>query len=160
RADRAYLVLSRLGTARRAAGARDRVRHAHHRRPHPRTRQGCSRLPGLRPAGSKGRFTMRLKDKVAIITGAASGIGKDIAVVFAREGAKVAIADLNQKAADATAREIDPGGKRAIGVAMDVSDEQQVEAGIARVIEAFGMLDILVSNAGIQIVAPLVEFEF
>jgi 3-hydroxybutyrate dehydrogenase len=52
---------------------------------------------------------MRLKDKVAIITGAASGIGKDIAVVFAREGAKVAIADLNQKAADATAREIDPG---------------------------------------------------
>jgi 3-hydroxybutyrate dehydrogenase len=54
---------------------------------------------------------MRLKDKVAIITGAASGIGKDIAVVFAREGAKVAIADLNQKAADATAREIDAGGK-------------------------------------------------
>jgi 3-hydroxybutyrate dehydrogenase len=50
-------------------------------------------------------------DKVAIITGAASGIGKDIAIVFAREGAKVAIADLNQKAADATAREIDPGGK-------------------------------------------------
>jgi 3-hydroxybutyrate dehydrogenase len=103
---------------------------------------------------------MHLKDKVAIITGAASGIGKDIAIVFAREGAKVAIADLNQKAADATAREIDAGGKRAIGVAMDVTDEQQVEAGTARVIEAFGRLDVLVSNAGIQIVAPLVEFEF
>jgi 3-hydroxybutyrate dehydrogenase len=103
---------------------------------------------------------MRLKDKVAIITGAASGIGKDIAVVFAREGAKVAIADLNQKTADATAREIDPGGKRVIGVAMDVTDEQQVEAGTVRVIEAFGALDVLVSNAGIQIVAPLVEFEF
>jgi 3-hydroxybutyrate dehydrogenase len=103
---------------------------------------------------------MRLKDKVAIVTGAASGIGKDIAIVFAREGAKVAIADLNQKAADATAREIDAGGKRAIGVAMDVTDEQQVEAGTARVIEAFGRLDVLVSNAGIQIVAPLVEFEF
>jgi len=103
---------------------------------------------------------MRLKDKVAIITGAASGIGKDIAVVFAREGAKVAIADLNQKAADATAREIDPGGKRVIGVAMDVTDEQQVEAGTVRVIEVFGALDVLVSNAGIQIVAPLVEFEF
>jgi 3-hydroxybutyrate dehydrogenase len=103
---------------------------------------------------------MHLKDKVAIITGAASGIGKDIAIVFAREGAKVAIADLNQKAADATAREIDAGGKRAIGVAMDVTDEQQVEAGTARVIEAFGGLDVLVSNAGIQIVAPLVEFEF
>jgi 3-hydroxybutyrate dehydrogenase len=54
---------------------------------------------------------MRLNDKVAIITGAASGIGKDIAIVFAREGAKVAIADLNQEAADATAREIDPGGE-------------------------------------------------
>jgi len=103
---------------------------------------------------------MRLKDKVAIITGAASGIGKDIAIVFAREGAKVAIADLNQEAADATAHEIDPGGKRAIGVAMDVSDEQRVEAGTVKVIEAFGALDILVSNAGIQIVAPLVEFEF
>jgi 3-hydroxybutyrate dehydrogenase len=103
---------------------------------------------------------MRLNDKVAIITGAASGIGKDIAIVFAREGAKVAIADLNQKAADATAREIDPGGKRAVGVAMDVTDEQQVEAGTAKVIEAFGTLDILVSNAGIQIVAPLVDFEF
>ena len=103
---------------------------------------------------------MRLNNKVAIITGAASGIGKDIAVVFAREGAKVAIADLNQKAADATAREIDPGGKRAIGVAMDVTDEQQVEAGTAKVIAAFSGLDILVSNAGIQIVAPLVDFEF
>lgn len=103
---------------------------------------------------------MRLNDKVAIITGAASGIGKDIAIVFAREGAKVAIADLNQKAADATAREIDPDGKRAIGVAMDVTDEQQVQAGTARVVEAFGALDILVSNAGIQIVAPLVDFEF
>ena len=103
---------------------------------------------------------MRLNDKVAIITGAASGIGKDIAIVFAREGAKVAIADLNQKAADATAREIDPDGKRAVGVAMDVTDEQQVQAGTARVVEAFGALDILVSNAGIQIVAPLVDFEF
>ena len=103
---------------------------------------------------------MRLKEKVAIITGAASGIGKDIAIVFAREGAKVAIADLDQKSADATAREIDPSGKRAIGVAMDVSDEQQVDAGTAEVIDAFGALDILVSNAGIQIVAPLVDFEF
>jgi 3-hydroxybutyrate dehydrogenase len=103
---------------------------------------------------------MRLNDKVAIITGAASGIGKDIAIVFAREGAKVAIADLNQKAADTTAREIDPNGKRAIGVAMDVTNEQQVQAGTDRVVEAFGALDILVSNAGIQIVAPLVDFEF
>jgi 3-hydroxybutyrate dehydrogenase len=103
---------------------------------------------------------MRLNGKVAIITGAASGIGKDIAHVFAREGAKVAIADLNQEAADATAREIDRSGKRAIGVMMDVTDEQQVDAGTAKVIDAFGTLDVLVSNAGIQIVAPLVEYEF
>ena len=103
---------------------------------------------------------MRLQEKVAIITGAASGIGKEIAVVFAREGAKIAIADLDKKAADATARELDPSGKRAIGVAMDVSDEQQVDAGAARVVDTFGAIDILISNAGIQIVAPLVEFEF
>ncbi len=103
---------------------------------------------------------MRLKDKVAIVTGAASGIGKEIAVTFAREGAKVAIADLDQKAADATAREINSTGKRALGVAMDVANERTVEEGTAQVIETFGTLDVLVSNAGIQIVAPLVEFEF
>jgi 3-hydroxybutyrate dehydrogenase len=103
---------------------------------------------------------MRIKDKVAVVTGAASGIGKEIALVFAREGAKIAIADLDQRAAEATAREIDASGKRAIGVAMDVADEDQVEAGIARVIKAFDAIDVLVSNAGIQIVAPIVDFEF
>ena len=103
---------------------------------------------------------MRLKDKVAVITGAASGIGKQIAVVFAREGAKVAIADLDLKSADATARELDPSGQRAIGVAMDVADETQVNAGIAKVVARFGALDVLISNAGIQIVAPIVDFEF
>ena len=103
---------------------------------------------------------MRLKDKVAVITGAASGIGKEIAIIFAKEGAKVAIADLDLKAAEGTARELDPSGKRAIGVAMDVSDEAQVDAGIAKVIATFGALDVLISNAGIQIVAPIVDFEF
>ncbi len=103
---------------------------------------------------------MRLKDKVAIVTGAASGIGKEIAIIFAREGAKVAIADLDQKAADATAREIDPTGKRAVGVAMDVANEQQVDDGTAKVVATFGSLDVLISNAGIQIVAPIVDFEF
>jgi 3-hydroxybutyrate dehydrogenase len=103
---------------------------------------------------------MRLKDKVAIITGAASGIGKEIAIIFAREGAKIGIADLDQKAADTTAREIDPSGNRAIGVAMDVANEEQVDAGTAKVIKKFGALDVLVSNAGIQIVAPIVDFEF
>ena len=102
----------------------------------------------------------RLMDKVAVITGAASGIGKEIALAFAREGAKVAIADLDQHAAQQAAAEIDPMFQRALGAAMDVSSEDQVEDGIARVLETFGRLDILISNAGVQIVAPLVEFEF
>ena len=103
---------------------------------------------------------MRLENKVALITGSASGIGKEIAIIYAREGAKVAIADLNLQAAEATAREIDPTGKRAIGVAMDVTDEAQVDSGTTKVIETFGSLDVLVSNAGIQIVAPLVDYDF
>ena len=102
----------------------------------------------------------RLADKVAVITGAASGIGKEIALAFAREGAKVAIADLDAAAALAAATEIDPDLERALPITMDVSDEAQVEGGIARVIEAFDRLDILVSNAGVQIVSPLVDFEF
>ncbi len=103
---------------------------------------------------------MRLKDKVAVITGAASGIGKEIAITFAREGGKVVIADLDQKAADATAAELDPSGARAFGVAMDVASEEQVNAGIAKSIARFGALDVLVSNAGIQIVDPIVDFDF
>jgi 3-hydroxybutyrate dehydrogenase len=102
----------------------------------------------------------RLQDKVAVITGAASGIGKEIALTFAQEGARVVIADLDPKAAQETAGAIDPSGQRSLGVAMDVSHEEQVEAGMTRVIEAFGRLDILISNAGVQIVAPVVEFEF
>ena len=102
----------------------------------------------------------RLVDKVAVITGAASGIGKEIALTFAREGAKVVIADLDRKAAEQAAFEIDPTARRAIGIAMDVVNEEQVEAGMARAVEAFGRLDVLVSNAGVQFVAPLVEFEF
>lgn len=103
---------------------------------------------------------MRLKDKVALVTGAASGIGKEIATLFAAEGAKVAIADLNQKGADATAGELESRGGKAIGIAMDVTSEQQVEAGFARLAEAFGGIDILVSNAGIQIVEPVDQFDF
>jgi len=102
---------------------------------------------------------MRLKDKVAIVTGAASGIGKEIAKTFAREGARVVIADLNQKAADATATELGGAGK-ALGVAMDVTNEQQVDAGVARTVQQFGRVDVLVSNAGIQIVNPLDQFPF
>jgi 3-hydroxybutyrate dehydrogenase len=103
---------------------------------------------------------MKLQGKSAIVTGAASGIGKEIALLFAREGAKVAIADLVKKAADDTAAEIRKAGGQAMGVAMDVSDEEQVNAGVAAVAKEFGGVDVLVSNAGIQIVYPLEEFSF
>src|ERR1039457_954801 len=102
----------------------------------------------------------RLEGKVAFITGAASGIGKEIALEFAREGAKIAIADLNKRAADATAAEIETAGGRAIGVAVDVTDEAQVEAAVQASIKIFGNIDILISNAGIQIVHPLEQFSF
>lgn len=105
---------------------------------------------------------MRLQNKVAIVTGAASGIGKEIANTYAREGAKVAIADLNLDAANAAAAELEAayGKGCAIGVAMDVTNEQQVDAGTDAVVKAFGRLDILVSNAGIQTVMPFDQFDY
>jgi 3-hydroxybutyrate dehydrogenase len=98
---------------------------------------------------------MRLKDKIAIVTGAASGIGKEIARTFVREGAKGVIADLDPAAAKAKGAELGAADRRALGVAMDASVESQVEAGIAAAAETFGRIDILVSNDGIQTVAPL-----
>jgi len=103
---------------------------------------------------------MQLKDKVAFITGSASGIGKEIAIVYAREGAKIVIADLNKEAADATAVELKASGAQAIGVAVDVTSEDQVNAAVEQAVAAFGGIDILISNAGIQIVHPLEEFTF
>ncbi len=103
---------------------------------------------------------MMLSGKVAVITGAASGIGNDIALEFVRHGAKVVIADLQLEKAEAAAAVLDPKGEAAMAVAMDVADERQVEAGVEAVIKRFGRVDILVSNAGIQIVAPLDQFKF
>ena len=103
---------------------------------------------------------MTLTGKVAFVTGAASGIGREIAHEYDKAGACVANADINQAAADATASEIVKSGGKAIGVAADVTDEAQVEAAVAKTIAAFHNIDILVSNAGIQIVHPIEEFTF
>jgi 3-hydroxybutyrate dehydrogenase len=102
---------------------------------------------------------MRLKDKVAIVTGAASGIGKEIARTFVAEGAKIVIADLNLTGAEMAAAELGGPGK-ALGVGVDVTNEAQVEAATAKAIATFGRIDVLVSNAGIQTVAPLDQFDF
>jgi len=103
---------------------------------------------------------MRLDGKIAIVTGAASGIGKEIATRFAAEGAHVVIADLNKAQAEETAEAIGRAGPKALAVAMDVTDERAVNSGVAEAISEFGAIDILVSNAGVQIVHPLEDFPF
>lgn len=103
---------------------------------------------------------MKLKNKVAIITGAASGIGKELALVYAREGAKIAIADLNLAQANIVAEEIKALGGDAMAVAMNVIDEEQVNQGIDAVAEHFGGIDVLVSNAGIQIIESVDKLAF
>lgn len=88
---------------------------------------------------------MRLQGKTALVTGAASGFGKGIAETYAREGARVAVIDLNEAGAKAVAAEL---GGDAIAIACDVSQGDQVEAAVQATLAAFGMLDIVVNNAG------------
>jgi 3-hydroxybutyrate dehydrogenase len=102
----------------------------------------------------------KLDGKVALITGAASGLGKAIAELYAKNGAAVAIADINQQAADAAAAEIKAAGGKAIGIEMDVTNEEAVNAGTDKAVAAFGSLDILISNAGVQIINPIDQFAF
>jgi 3-hydroxybutyrate dehydrogenase len=108
----------------------------------------------------KDRSMSNFKGRVAIVTGAASGIGKQVALRLAAEGAIPVIADLNLDAASATAKEIQAKGSDAFAVAMNVVDEAQVEKGVADTVAKYGKVDILVSNAGIQIVKPIVDFPF
>jgi 3-hydroxybutyrate dehydrogenase len=98
-----------------------------------------------------------LSGKVALVTGAASGIGRAIAEAYAKAGARVAVADIAADKAQEAASLI---GHGAIGITMDVTDEQQVEEGFARCADVLGPVDILVSNAGIQIIAPIIELAY
>ena len=101
-----------------------------------------------------------LKDKVALITGGASGIGFDIAVLYAKCGAKVVIADLNIEAANAAAKKIRDEGGQVMSVSMNVGDEDQVNAGVDKAVQTYGSMDILVSNAGIQHIEAVDKLEF
>jgi 3-hydroxybutyrate dehydrogenase len=104
---------------------------------------------------------MKLAKKIAIVTGAASGIGLAIARRYVEEGAAVAIADLKEEAAKAAAADLSRHGPgRAIGLAMDVTSEAEVNDGVATVVKQFGTVDILVSNAGIQIIHRIEDFPF
>jgi 3-hydroxybutyrate dehydrogenase len=103
---------------------------------------------------------MKLKGKSALITGAGSGIGKSIAQAFARSGVQVAITDLNLDAAQTVAEQINLSGGVASSMQMDVTNEDQVITAVERTAREFGTLDVLVSNAGIQIIHPIIDFSF
>lgn len=98
---------------------------------------------------------MQLKDRVAIVTGAGQGIGAAVAAAYAREGAKVAVVDMNLDAAQRSAADIVERGGEAIGIACDVSNREQVEAMAGEVEKRWGRIDILVNNAGITRTAML-----
>lgn len=100
---------------------------------------------------------MKLQNKVAIVTGAAQGIGKAIVLALAREGADVVVADVNLPVAVKTAEEIEKTGKRSLAIHVDVSQKDSVVEMTRRTLEKFGRVDILVNNAGIQVTTPIEE---
>lgn len=91
----------------------------------------------------------RLQDKAALVTGAGSGIGKAISVVFGREGANVMVSDINEDSAKTTAAQIEDAGGSARAITTDTTKEEEVKSAIQSTVEAYGALDIMVNNAGI-----------
>lgn len=100
---------------------------------------------------------MRLKDKSAVVTGAASGIGRGISIAFAREGARVLLADINLDGAEETAGLIEKEGGTARPLKTDVSKKREIDAMVDRTLEEFGRLDVMVNNAGIEIAGNITD---
>ena len=100
---------------------------------------------------------MRLKGKISAVTGGGSGMGKAISQAYAREGARVIVADLNLDAARGVAEQISTAGGEAIPVQTDVRDQEQAQAMVDTAVETYGGLDVLVNNAGVGKIIPFLE---
>lgn len=103
---------------------------------------------------------MRLKNRIALITGAGRGIGRAVAEQYGREGARVAVADLTLESAQQAVDAIEQAGGTAMALAMDVTDENAVDQGVAAIVEKWGGLDIALANAGIQHIDPVHKLAF